>query len=178
MLIAPLTKMINRMKSTKKAKIDDPGGTTASDKKLNIGVIVTEKRPPCDVCGSMIHGLRVTRSGVGDSHGVNFFCPVATREEMRSDQLEPCPNQIAKYYQYNETSLSLVFRNMRDRGYGRFVTSNAMDIIENRTREICQENSDTSLLKRRKIVSEETDIQPTLGSDKVALSMGEKRSRS
>jgi len=172
MLIAPVTKMINRMKSTKKAKIDDPGGTTASDKKLNIGVIVTEKRPPCDVCGSMIHGLRVTRSGVGDSHGVNFFCPVATREEMRSDQLEPCPNQIAEYYQYDETSLSLVFRDMRDRGYGRFVTSNAMDIIENQTREICQENSDTSLSKRRKTTGEEPDTQPTLSSDKDILHWG------
>ena len=91
---------------------------------------------------------------------------------MRSDQLEPCPNQIAKYYQYDETSLSLVFRDMRDRGYGRFVTSDAMDIIENQTREICQGNSDTSLPKRRKIIGEEPGSQPTLSSDKNILHWG------
>jgi hypothetical protein len=172
MLIIQITKMINRTNQTKKDKIDDPGGTKAPDTKMTKELIITEKKPPCDVCGSMTHGLRVTRSGVGDSHGVNFFCPVATREEMRSDQLEPCPNQIAKYYQYDETSLSLVFRDMRDRGYGRFVTSDAMDIIENQTREICQGNSDTSLPKRRKIIGEEPGSQPTLSSDKNILHWG------
>ena len=169
--------MIKTTNQTRRAKIDDPGGTKVSDTKLTRGVIVTEKKPPCDVCGSRLHGLRVTRSGVGDSHGVNFFCPVATREEMRSDQLEPCPDQIAKYYQYDETCLSLVFKDIREKGYGRFVTGDTMDVIENRTREICQGNLDTNLPKRRKITGEESDIRPTVSSDKVTLNMGEKVSR-
>jgi hypothetical protein len=160
----------------RRAKIDDPGGTEASETELIRGVRVTEKKPPCDVCGNKQHGLRITRAGVGDNYGVNFFCPVATREEMRSDQLEPCPDQIAKYYQYDETCLSLVFKDIRERGYGRFVTSDTMDRIENRTREICQEScSDTSLPKKRKIVVEEVDIRPLVSSD--SLSMGEKVSR-
>ena len=168
--------MMIKANQARRAKIDDPGGTEASETELIRGVRVTEKKPPCDVCGSMQHGLRVTRAGVGDNYGVNFFCPVTTREEMRSDQLEPCPEQIAKYYQYDETCLSLVFKDIRERGYGRFVTSDTMDRIENRTREICQEScSDTSLPKKRKIVVEEVDIRPLVSSD--SLSMGEKVSR-
>jgi hypothetical protein len=170
--------MIKRTNQARRAKIDDPGGTKASETKLTRGVIVTERKPPCDVCGSMQHGLRVTRAGVGDNYGVNFFCPVATREEMRSDQLEPCPEQIAKYYQYDETCLSLVFKDIREKGYGRFVTSDTIDRIENRTREICQEScSDTSPPKRRKIAVEEVDSRPMVSSEKVTLSMGEKVSR-
>jgi len=168
---------MTKVNQARRAKIDDPGGTKASETKLTRGVIVTEKKPPCDVCGSTRHGLRVTRAGVGDNYGVNFFCPVATREEMRSDQLEPCPEQIAKYYQYDETCLSLVFKDIRERGYGRFVTSDTMDRIENRTREICQNCSDTSLPKRRKIIVEEVGIRPMVSSDKDTLSMGEKVSR-
>ena len=168
--------MMIKANQARRAKIDDPGGTEASETKLTRGVTVTEKKPPCDVCGNKQHGLRITRAGVGDIYGVNFFCPVATREEMRSDQLEPCPDQIAKYYQYDETCLSLVFKDIRERGYGRFVTSDTMDRIENRTREICQEScSDTSLPKKRKIVVEEVDIRPLVSSD--SLSMGEKVSR-
>jgi hypothetical protein len=61
---------------------------------------------------------------------------------------------------------------MRDRGYGRFVTSDAMDIIENQTREICQGNSDTSLPKRRKTTGVEPGIQPISSSDKDILHWG------
>ena len=169
--------MIIKANQARRAKIDDPGGTEASEIELTRGVRVTEKKPPCDVCGSMQHGLGVTRAGVGDNYGVNFFCPVATREEMRSDQLEPCPDQIAKYYQYDETSLSLVFKDIRERGYGRFVARDTMDTIENRTREICQGNLDTSLSKRRKIAVEESDTRPTESSEKVTLNMGGKVNR-
>jgi hypothetical protein len=169
--------MIKRTNQARRAKIDDPGGTKVPDKKMTRGVIVTEKKPPCDVCGNMQHGLRITRAGVGDNYGVNFFCPVATREEMRSDQLEPCPDQIANYYQYDENCLSLVFKDIRERGYGRFVTSDTMDTIENRTREICQGNLDTSLSKRRKIAVEESDTRPTESSEKVTLNMGGKVNR-
>ena len=164
--------MMIEANQARRAKIDDPGGTKASEAKLTRGVIVNEKKPPCDVCGSMQHGLRVTRAGVGDNYGVNFFCPVATREEMRSDQLEPCPDQIAKYYRYDEACLSLVFKDIRERGYGRFVTSDTMDMIENQTREICQGNLDMSLPKRRKIAVEESDILPTESSERVTLNMG------
>jgi hypothetical protein len=52
-----------------------------------------------------------------------------------------------------------------------------MDMIENQTREICQGNLDTNLPKRRKITVEESDIRPTVSSDKVTLNMGEKVNR-
>ena len=98
MLITPTMRMINRMNQPKKAKIDDPGGDRDQSTTVR-SLTTTEKKPPCDVCGSMLHGLLVTRSEGDGNPGVNFFCQVATREEARSDQLEPCPWQIAKYYQ-------------------------------------------------------------------------------
>ena len=159
-----------------RAKIDDPGGTKTSATISN-GRKIMEKKPPCDVCGSMLHGLTITRSRVENSYGTNFFCPVATREEARSDQLEPCPVQIARDYQYDETSLSVVFRDMRERGYGRFVTSSTMDTIENQTREICRECSDTNLPKRRKIRTDGTDNQSLLGGAEKIPDIGEKVSK-
>jgi hypothetical protein len=161
------------MKPTMKAKIDDPGGNKPS-------VVITnklEKKPPCDVCGSMLHGLMITRSMVDNNPGANFYCPVATREEARSDQLEPCPLQIARYYQYDETCLPAVFRDMREMGYGRFVTSSTMDTIENQTREICREGSETNLPKRRRIMADEPGNQPLVGIGKGALDEGEKVSK-
>jgi len=161
----------------KKAKIDDPGGDEAPDPMAR-ELIVTEKKPPCDVCGSMLHGLKVTRSGASEDHGVKFFCLVATREEMRSDQLEPCPDQIAKYYQYDETNLAQVFDGMREMGYGRFVTSATMDMIENRTREICRENSGLRLPnKKRKIEGKELDTQSSSSGKMNGLDMGGKSSK-
>ena len=161
----------------KKAKIDDPGGDEAPDPMAR-ELIVTEKKPPCDVCGSMLHGLKVTRSGASEDQGVNFFCSVATREEMRSDQLEPCPDRIAKYYQYDETNLAQVFDGMRERGYGRFVTSTTMDMIENRTREICRENSGLRLPnKKRKIEGKELDTRSSSSGKMDGLDMGGKLSK-
>ena len=139
-------------------------------------LIVTEKKPPCDVCGSMLHGLKVTRSGASEDHGVNFFCLVATREEMRSDQLEPCPDQIAKYYQYDETNLSAVFQDIAEKGYVRFVTKSTIDAIENQTREICRDNSVANLPKRRKREPEESDIRTSSGLVN-GLDKGERLSR-
>jgi hypothetical protein len=164
----------SRTRLTMKAKIDEPGGTelpTASTSRR------IEKKPPCDVCGSMLHGLTITRSMVENKSGANFYCPVATREEARSDQLEPCPLQIARYYQYDETCLSIVFRDMREKGYGRFVNSSTMDKIENQTREICREGSDTNLPKRRKVMTDETDNQSLLGGAEKILDIGEKVSK-
>jgi len=160
-----------------RAKIDDPGGAKAPDPMAR-ELIVTEKKPPCDVCGSLLHGLKVTRSGASEDHGVNFFCLVATREEMRSDQLEPCPDQIAKYYQYDETNLAQVFDGMRKMGYGRFVTSATMDMIENRTREICRENSGLRLPnKKRKIEGKELDTRSPSSGKMDGLNMGGKLSK-
>ena len=169
-----MEKKESRAKLTIKAKIDEPGGTelpTASTSRR------IEKKPPCDVCGSMLHGLMITRSMVENKSGSNFYCPVATREEARSDQLEPCPLQIARYYQYNETCLSVVFRDMRERGYGRFVTSNTMDTIEDRTREICQEGSDTNIPKKRRVMTDESDNQPLVSGGEETLDIGGKVSR-
>jgi hypothetical protein len=175
MLITPTMRMINRMNQPKKAKIDDPGGDRDQSTTVR-SLTTTEKKPPCDVCGSMLHGLRVTRSEGGGNPGVNFFCQVATREEARSDQLEPCPWQIAKYYQYDETNLSAVFQDIAEKGYGRFVTRNTIDAIENQTREICRDNSVANLPKRRKMEPEESHIRTS--SDLVnGLDEGERSSR-
>jgi hypothetical protein len=146
------------MNQPKKAKIDDPGGDIVQETTIRI-LTTMEKKPPCDVCGSMLHGLRVTRSSSGGNSGVNFFCQVATREEARSDQLEPCPWQIARYYQYDESGLSAVFKDIAEKGYGRFVTRSTIDAIENQTREICRDNSVANPLKRRKVEAEELVIQ-------------------
>ena len=162
MRITLVMTMINRMNQTRKAKIDDPGGDGVRSTTVR-SLTTTEKEPPCDVCGSMLHGLRVTRSNGGSDSGVNFFCQVATREEARSDQLEPCPWQIAKYYQYDETNLSAVFQDIAEKGYGRFVTKSTIDAIENQTREICRDNSVASLPKRRKVELEESDIRTSSG---------------
>ena len=125
------------------AKIDDSEG----NKPSTANVRITENKPPCYVCGSMSHGLRVTRSM--DHHGVNFFCPAATREEAASDQLEPYPGQIAKYYRYDENRFSSVFKDMRGSYFGRSVTSSVMDAIEERTRAICRIiNSDTQSIRK------------------------------
>ena len=146
------------MNQPKKAKIDDPGGDIVQETTIR-SLTTMEKEPPCDVCGSMLHGLRVTRSSSGGNSGVNFFCQVATREEARSDQLEPCPWQIARYYQYDESGLSAVFKDIAEKGYGRFVTRSTIDAIENQTREICRDNSVANPPKRRKVEAEELVIQ-------------------
>ena len=149
---------MDRKKRTRKPKIGDQCGTKPSITNKR----TTEKKPSCAVCGSTSHRLEAIRSMVGNNLGTNFFCPVATREKAGNDQLEPCPEQIAKHYQYDETSLPSVFKDMRERGYGRFVTSNVIDAIEVKTLIVCRENSDTSNPpKRRKTMSNEPDNQPS-----------------
>jgi hypothetical protein len=124
---------MNWEKPTMEAKINNSDGKKPSAANA---LVTTENKPPCYLCGSMAHGLRVTRSM--DTHGVNFFCPAATREEARDDQLVPYPGKIAEYNQYDESRLTSVFKDMRGSYYGRSVTSSAMDVIEEETRAICR----------------------------------------
>ena len=93
-------------------------------------------RPPCNICGSMDHGMLRKIGVMGDDLGEEYACPVAYYEDWKAmlkggtdERNRICPRKLADQCEYDTGKIDDALKTFAEIGEGRTWSRRSIDTL-------------------------------------------------